>query len=60
MIEEERLLTVREVAELLSVHINTVKRLPTDELPFYRIVKRGDRRYRPSDVRLYINRREQI
>jgi len=53
--EEDRLLTGREVAELLHLHVNTVARLgDRDELPFYRVCKRGDRRYRLADVMLYV------
>lgn len=48
------LLTVRDVAGLLRIHANTVKRIPRDELPYMRIVARGDRRYRPEDVEAYL------
>ena len=41
------MLTASEVAELLHLHVNTVKRLgDRGELPFYRVCKRGDRRFR--------------
>jgi hypothetical protein len=50
-------LSAREVARWLGVHPNTVKNIPSDQLPFFRIGSRGDRRYMTEDVRAYINRR---
>ena len=45
------LLTASEVADMLHLHVNTVKRLgDRGELPFYRVCKRGDRRFRLDDV----------
>lgn len=55
----EPLLTARQVAEMLGVHVNTIKRLPEAALPFVRITERGDRRYRPAAVRAYLGEREQ-
>ena len=55
----EPLMTAKEVAALLHVHLNTIKRLPRTDLPFIRITPRGDRRYRTEDVDYYINSREQ-
>src|SRR4029078_4194714 len=44
------MLTATEVAEMLHLHVNTVKRLgDRGELPFYRVCKRGDRRFRLDD-----------
>src|SRR5439155_14120393 len=44
------MLTATEVAEMLHLHVNTVKRLgDRGELPFYRVCKRGDR-----SLRLYV------
>jgi excisionase family DNA binding protein len=48
----DRLLTARQVAEQLGVHVNTVKRMV--DLPFVQIVSRGDRRYRQADVDEYV------
>ena len=44
--EVGKLLTAAEVAEMLHLHVNTVKRLgDRGELPFFRVCKRGDRRF---------------
>lgn len=51
------LLTASEVATLLHVHVNTVKRLgDRGEIPFFRVSRRGDRRYRMADVQAYLQR----
>jgi excisionase family DNA binding protein len=51
------MLTAAEVARLLHLHVNTVKRLgDRGELPFYRVCKRGDRRYRREDVEQFLER----
>ena len=51
------MLTASEVAELLHLHVNTVKRLgDRGELPFYRVCKRGDRRFRVDDVQQFLTR----
>jgi excisionase family DNA binding protein len=51
------MLTAAEVARLLHLHVNTVKRLgDRGELPFYRVCKRGDRRYRRVDVEHFLER----
>ncbi len=56
--ELEPMLTASEVARLLHLHVNTVKRLgDRGELPFYRVCKRGDRRFRYQDVIQFLNRR---
>lgn len=45
------MLTISEVAQLLSVHINTVRRWSNQGvLKAYRIGSRGDRRFRQEDV----------
>ena len=50
--------TASEVAMLLGVHVNTVKRIPPAKLPFfYTSDHRGRRRYRIEDVRAYIEAR---
>jgi excisionase family DNA binding protein len=51
------MLTASEVAEMLHLHVNTVKRLgDRGELPFYRVCKRGDRRFRLDDVMRFLDR----
>ena len=51
------MLTASEVAEMLHLHVNTVKRLgDRGELPFYRVCKRGDRRFRLEDVMAFLAR----
>jgi excisionase family DNA binding protein len=51
------MLTASEVAEMLHLHVNTVKRLgDRGELPFYRVCKRGDRRFRLEDVMTFLDR----
>jgi excisionase family DNA binding protein len=55
----DRMLTAREVAERLHIHINTVKRLgDSGQLPFFRIARRGDRRIRESDLQTFLAERE--
>lgn len=53
-------LNVAEVARHLGVHINTVKRIPVRELPYFRIGARGDRRYQIEDVERYIEKRTAV
>jgi len=51
------MLTATEVAAMLHLHVNTVKRLgDRGELPFYRVCKRGDRRFRMEDVMQFLAR----
>src|SRR4051794_32253365 len=49
------MLTATEVADMLHLHVNTVKRLgDRGELPFYRVCKRGDRRFRLDDMMKFL------
>ena len=49
------LLTVREVARLLHVHSNTVRRWSDQGLlRSYRISRRGDRRFRREDITHFV------
>jgi excisionase family DNA binding protein len=49
------LLTASEVAQMLHLHVNTVKRLgDRGELPFFRVCRRGDRRFLLSDVMAFL------
>jgi excisionase family DNA binding protein len=54
---EKSWLTAVEAAELLGIHVNTLKRLPPEDLPFFRVTTRGDRRYRLTDIDDYIEAR---
>lgn len=49
--QTQPMLTVREVARLLHVHPNTLRRWSDRGIiRAYRITQRGDRRFRPEDV----------
>jgi hypothetical protein len=50
-------LSAEETAAMLGVHMNTVKRIPPEQLPYMRIGSRGDRRYRITDIETYIEMR---
>ena len=55
--ETEPMLTVREVASLLHVHVNTVRRWSNRGLlKAYQINHRGDRRFRQVDVALFLTK----
>ena len=45
------MLTIREVARLLHVHPNTLRRWSNDgRIRAYRITERGDRRYKREEI----------
>jgi excisionase family DNA binding protein len=49
------ILTVRQVARLLNIHINTVRRWSNQGiLKAYRIGPRGDRRFKREDIALLL------
>ena len=51
------MLTTSEVAHILSVHINTVRRWSNQGiLKAYRIGSRGDRRFRREDIASFFSR----
>jgi excisionase family DNA binding protein len=54
--ETNKMLTVKEVADYLHVHINTVRKW-SDEgiLKSYRIGPRQDRRFNSKDIEYFIN-----
>jgi excisionase family DNA binding protein len=55
----EPMLTTSEVARLLNVHINTVRRWSNQgTLKSFRIGSRGDRRFRKTDIELMFNTNE--
>jgi len=52
----DSMLTVRDVAYILHVHPNTVRRwCDRGNLKAYRIVKRGDRRFKREDVNVFLD-----
>jgi excisionase family DNA binding protein len=52
------MLTTRQLARLLNVHINTVRRWDKQGLlKAYRIGPRGDRRYSREDVDVFLGER---
>ena len=51
----EPMLTVGEVARLLHIHINTVRRWSNQGIiKSHRITSRGDRRFKQGDIALFI------
>ena len=53
----EPLLTVQDVAEILRIHPNTVRRwADSGEFRMYRLPGRGQRRFRRSDISRYIRK----
>ena len=51
----DSMLTISEVAHLLNVHINTVRRWSNQgALKSYRIGSRGDRRFRQEDIESFL------
>ena len=51
----DSMLTISEVAQLLNVHINTVRRWSNEgTLKAYRIGSRGDRRFRQEDIASFL------
>ncbi len=51
----EPMLTVKEVARLIHMHVNTVRRWSDRGLiKAYRITRRGDRRFKREDVALFV------
>ncbi len=50
------MLTVREVAELLHIHSNTLRRwADRGTIRAYRITSRGDRRFRQRDIAHFLD-----
>lgn len=46
-----KLLTIRQAAEILNVHVETLRRWDkSGKLKAIRVNERGDRRYKPEDL----------
>ncbi len=57
----DSMLTTSEVARILSVHINTVRRWSNQGiLKSYRIGSRGDRRFRKEDIDNFFSKESKI
>jgi excisionase family DNA binding protein len=55
--ESGNLLTITEVSELLHVHPNTLRRWSEEgRIISYRINSRGDRRFKPADIRDFLKK----
>ena len=53
--EIEPMLTVKDVAHLLHIHVNTARRWSDQGfIKSYRITRRGDRRFRREDILRYL------
>ena len=53
------LVTASEAAELLNVHVNTIRRWSTKGiLPTYRIGSRGDRRFKRAEIEKFIRKNQ--
>ncbi len=54
------LLTTSDVARLLNIHINTVRRWSNEgKLKSYRIGTRGDRRFQQDDIAIFLAQKSQ-
>ena len=59
--EIDPMLTTSDVARLLSVHINTVRRWSNQGiLKTYRIGSRGDRRFRREDIINFLSQKSKV
>ena len=59
--EIDPMLTVSDVARLLSIHTNTVRRWSNQRiLKAYRIGSRGDRRFDRDDVATFLSQKSDI
>ena len=59
--EVDPMLKVSDVARLLSVHINTVRRWSNQGmLKAYRVGARGDRRFRQEDITNFLSQESEI
>ena len=50
-----KLLTIRQAAEVLNVHVETLRRWDkSGKLKAFKVNERGDRRYKPGDIENYL------
>ncbi len=57
--ELPRLLTIRQVTEILNVHVETLRRWDkSGKLKAIRVNDRGDRRYDPKDLELILKNKK--
>ena len=55
------MLTIFDVANLLNVHINTVRRWSNQgRLKAYRIGSRGDRRFQQEDISSFLSQKSKV
>jgi excisionase family DNA binding protein len=53
--EIKPMLTIKEVARLLNIHVNTARRWSDQGILIaYRITRRGDRRFRQEDIARFL------
>jgi excisionase family DNA binding protein len=58
--EMAAMLTSSDVARLLNIHINTVRRWSNEgKLRAYRIGSRGDRRFQQADIGIFLAQKTQ-
>lgn len=51
-----KLLTIRQAAEILNVHVETLRRWDkAGKLKSIRVNQRGDRRYKPEEIEKIVN-----
>ena len=54
-----KLLTIRQAAEILNVHVETLRRWDgSGKLKAFRVNERGDRRYKPEDLENYLKKKK--
>jgi excisionase family DNA binding protein len=56
---QSKLLTIRQAAEILNVHVETLRRWDkTGKFKAIKVSDRGDRRYKQEDIESFINQRK--
>lgn len=54
-----KLLNIRQAAEVLNVHVETLRRWDNKgKLPAIKVNDRGDRRYKQADIESYLDKRK--